>query len=142
MSIKLNEFVKRQTKESEFSHFNGTWDQLINKVIRNFEAGRITPGYRDGVILVQVEPDDFFSAVVELEEGDKIEGEFKRRREGEEPRLSYRVTNKGKQQAKAVDVVLYRHDILAEDNDNSTEAEWEVISINARTLKIHNQLSL
>ena len=133
MSIELNDFVKRQTKDSEFSHFEGTWDQLVGRVIRNFEAERTTPGYRDGVVLVHVEPDDFFSAVVDLEEGDKVEGEFKRRREGEEPRLSYRIVNKGKQPAKAVDVVLYRHDVLAEDNDNTTDAEWEIISINART---------
>jgi len=30
-----------------------------------------------------------------------------------------------------VDVVLYRKDVLAENKENTTDAEWEIVSINA-----------
>jgi hypothetical protein len=28
MKIACNEFIKRQTKESKYAHFNGTWAEL------------------------------------------------------------------------------------------------------------------
>ena len=31
-----------------------------------------------------------------------------------------------------VDIVLYRNDVLAENNENSTNCQWEIISINGR----------
>ena len=33
--------------------------------------------------------------------------------------------------AGSVQLILYRHDVLAENNENTTNAEWELISINA-----------
>ena len=30
-----------------------------------------------------------------------------------------------------VDLIIYRHDVLIENNENTTTAEWELISINA-----------
>jgi hypothetical protein len=30
-----------------------------------------------------------------------------------------------------VDIVLYRHDVLAENKENETDAEWEIVSVNA-----------
>lgn len=130
MKVAVNEFVTRQTPESEFSHFNGSWDELVALVLANFENNR--PGYRDGVILVSVPPTQFFTPVVELVEGDKLVGEYVARREGETPRINIRVQREeGKQEARSVDIVLYSHDTLAENNEQSTDAEWEIIAINA-----------
>jgi predicted sugar kinase len=33
--------------------------------------------------------------------------------------------------AKRVDIVLYRHDVLAENNEHDSEADWEIVSVNA-----------
>jgi hypothetical protein len=30
-----------------------------------------------------------------------------------------------------VEFILYRHDVLAENNEHTTEADWELVSINA-----------
>ena len=30
-----------------------------------------------------------------------------------------------------VDLIIYRHDVLMENNEHSTDADWELISINA-----------
>lgn len=131
-NIEINEFVKRQTPESDFSHFDGTWEELLKVVESAWSANFYRNGYRDGVILVNVCPDRFYTGVVELVEGDKLIGEYKSRREGEQPRQTIRVLRKGgKQRAKFVEIVLYRHDVLAENKENSADAAWEVISINA-----------
>lgn len=126
----VNPFVLRQTKDSEFSYFAGNSDELLLRVQQSFAEGRITPGYRDGVALVSVDPEGFFSSMTVLKEGDKLTGEFKPRRKGESPRKSvYAAADKVP--AKSVQIVLYRHDVLAENNEHSSEADWEVISINA-----------
>ena len=136
--IAVSEFVKRQTPQSEFSHFDGSWEELLDIVECAFCNGATKPGYRDGVVLVEVPADRFYTSVVELVDGDKFEVEYKSRQPGEEPRRSVWVVRKvmsepfGKQLAAAVDVVLYRHDVLAEGNENSADAEYEIISINAR----------
>lgn len=134
--IAVSNFVKRQTPDSEFSHFDGTWEELELLVTRTFNAGKIgtiKQGYRDGVALVEVDPEKFFTSVVELKDGDIFRGEYKSRQAGEEPRKNtYVIRPEGKQKARAVDIVLYRRDVLAENNENSADAELEIISINAR----------
>ena len=125
-AIAFNDFVLRQTAESPFSHWTITDDELIQRVCDQFNSHR--PGYRDGVITVSINPDGFFSSVNQLKEGDKLHGEFKARREGETPRIQ--ILAKGsKMPAKNVEVVLYRHDVLG--NDATTEATWEIVSVNA-----------
>lgn len=128
MKIDFSSFVRRQTAESQFTHWTLSDEEVLSRVNNGFENRKA--GYRDGVVLVPVPPDGFFTSVVKLKEGDKLEGEFRARREGEEPRKS--VCAKGdKTPAKSVDVVLYRKDVLAEGNENSTDADWEIVSINA-----------
>jgi hypothetical protein len=127
-SFAVNSFARRQTPESGFSHFGGGEDQLLAIVKDNFDNAK--PGYRDGVVLVPVPPEGFFSGVTALTAGQKMVGTFEGRRAGEEPRKQLRAAEGAKLPAAAVDIVLYRHDVLGDDA--STEATWEVVSINAR----------
>jgi hypothetical protein len=126
--IAVNEFVKRQVPESRFSHFAGTWDELVALVELHF--GEAKPGYKDGILLVPVPPEGFFSGVVELSEDTPLRAEFAARRKGEEPYLQVVAVGGDKLPAKMVEVVLYRHDVLG--SDASTDAEYEIVSVNAR----------
>ena len=122
-------FANRQTPESRFSHFEGTEQELLELVFDNFFSGK--EGYRDGVWLVTVPPDRFKSGVVQLAEGDTLQGMFEARRKGETPRKVVTTSGREKLPARHVEVVLYRRDILEEDPDYAPVADWEVISINA-----------
>lgn len=132
-TVKCGEFVKRQTKESGFSHFEGTWEELetmITNVMRFAHCTR--PGYKDGVILVDLDPFLFRSAIVDLTEDTKLIANYAPRRKDEAPFI--RISSKAKkQQAKYASVVLYRADVLAENNERETDADWEVVAIKART---------
>jgi len=133
MKVAINSFVRRQTAESEFTHYDGSEADLLYHIELSMDLrrGGISPGYREGVILVEVPPDNFYTGVVELKEGDKLVGEFKSRSEGEEPRKSTHVIRETKKiPAKRVQVVLYGHDVLEEDEGAETDAEYEVIAIN------------
>jgi hypothetical protein len=129
-TIATNPFVTRQTAESRFAHFDGSWPELEALVLEHFDEGR--RGYRDGVMLVPVPPERFYSTTVEVGPDTKLGARFEARQQGEEPVLSVVAHDLPKQPAKAVDIVLYSHGVLAEDGDASCDAEWEIISVNAR----------
>jgi hypothetical protein len=126
--IGMGKLALRQTAESRFSHFAGTQDELLALVEANFD--RATPGYRDGVLLVSVAPEGFFSGVVELTANTPLKATFEARREGEAPFVQVVATEGEKLPAKAVEVVLYRRNLLEEGRGSG--ADWDIISINAR----------
>ena len=134
-TIHITSFVRRQTEQSGFSHWTISDEELLIRV----QAGlpNANPGYRDGVILVPVDPAGFFSSTVLLQEGDKFVGEYVARRPGEEPRKStYVVSNRHGEQVEKIEavsvyVVLYSHDVLLEGKENETDADYEIVSVNA-----------
>lgn len=128
--IAVSDFAKsRHTKESRYSHFEGSWEQLVQLVEANFSKAK--PGYRDGVILVPVPANGFYSNTVQLSEGMEFVGKYAPRRPGEKPYIQWSPSGAAKMPAKKVDVVLYRHDVLVEGNEESADSEWEIISVNA-----------
>lgn len=139
--VACGEFVKRQTKESGYSHFEGSWAELEdlagstlvlanNSYMPNFPY-KVHPGYRNGVVLVELDPTNFRSAIVDLNQNSKLTVNYAPRRDGEAPFI--RVSAKAdKQQARHATVVLYRWDVLQENNERETEAEWEIVAIKAR----------
>lgn len=133
ITIGVNELVRRQTANSEFTHFEGEdWDRIVQMTLENFD--RAKDSYRPGVCCVPVPPDGFRTGVVRLESGDRLEGHFRSRQEGEEPRKDVRVVREGvtKGPCVAVDVVIYRKDVLAETDDGTTDCDWEIVSVNGR----------
>jgi hypothetical protein len=141
--VACSEFVKRQTPDSGFSHFNGTWEdlELLVEWYMN-DPNNVKPGYKDGVILVQLPaiiPDNglcqgcfkFYSGTVSLNENTKLFSTYAPRIIGEAPYIKTAAKAK-KQLANHVEIICYRADVLAEDNDRSTDANWEIICIKAR----------
>jgi len=130
-TVGINDCVRRQTPESEFSHFDGPWENLVEMVeSRLHHTQNLKPGYRDGVILIVVPPTAFFTSIVPTETVKKWEVKFEPRQEGEKPvRKIYGYG--AKSQAKYVEIVLYHHDVLEEDGDACTDCNYEIVSINA-----------
>ena len=130
--VACGSFVKRQTKESGHSHFEGTWEELekITENVMRYPFA-VRQGYKDGVILVDLQPFLFRSAIVDITDNTKLSVNYAPRREGEAPFI--RVAAKSKKQvARFASVVLYRHDVLAENNERETNAEYEIVCIKAR----------
>lgn len=132
-SVVCSEFVKRQTPESGFSHFDGTWEELERLVLSTFLSNQesVRLGYKKGVVLIDLPAHKFFSGIVKLNEDTKLVSEYAPRREGEDPHIRTAAIGE-KQQAKYASVVLYHKDVLAENNERSTNADWEIVCIKAR----------
>jgi len=148
-TIGINEFVRRQTDASEFTHFEGSFETVARLALEFIEDAKDGYNQDKAVLVVPVPPEGFFTGVVELSEGDPLVGSYKARRPGEEPRKTTRVPLEGsrdlgrgmlnprvfweKTPAVGVDVILYRRDLLLKDKGGpSTDCDWEIISINGR----------
>lgn len=131
-TIGLNSFVLRQTARSKYSHFAGTDEELSALVAKHFHKAR--DGYRDGVVLVSLPPEGFFSGVVEVTSETKLHAVFAARNSKEAPYVQVVALGAQKLQAAFVEAVLYRRDVLLEEGPDavSTECEWEIVSLNAR----------
>lgn len=126
-NVHFHSLVRRQTVESHFSHWTIDDQEFLDRI----QTGTITSGYREGVLIVSVKPEGFFSSVIKLKEGDSLCGEFTARREGEEPRIQMYAEGH-KIPAKAVDIILYSHTLLKASGDNESDADYEIVSVNAR----------
>ena len=126
--IGISELVRRQTQASRFSYFDGSWEELVALVEQHFD--RAQPGCRDGVVLVPVPVEGFCSGVVRITPETVLKATFAARREGEEPYVQVVAVGGEKLPAMAVDIVLYKRDVLGDEA--TTDAEWEIVSINAR----------
>jgi hypothetical protein len=131
-TIGINSHTEKQTPESPYTHWTISDERLIEITQQALEAGNYEQGYREGVLCVNVDPTDFYTGLVELQEGDKLVGSYVPRVPGETPRTSVRVQreNASKVPCKAVQVILYAHDVLAEDNDAEHETDFEIITAN------------
>jgi len=127
-TIGTSDFVKRQTPESTFTHFDGTWSEL-EKLVDAYFYNHIS-GYKPGVVLIDVPAENFYMHGP-LKIGSKLEAKFEPRAAGEDPVLQI-INHDPKIVCNFVDIVLYRHDVLAEDDNRSTDATWEIVSINGK----------
>jgi hypothetical protein len=135
--IGVSEFVKRQTEDSQYTHYQGNWDDLARKTEEQYLKGAYSQGYRDGVLLVhmpQSEAPHFWTYTgYPMFEGMALSAEWAREqgREHEPPRLQVKILEP-KTRCRFVDIVTYRRDVLEEDGDLTTGAEWDIVSINGR----------
>ena len=134
-SVSVNDFVKRQIKGSGKTYADGlTFEEIVSHAQEQLANGHYTEGYRDGVILVQVDKKlvhHFICPFTNITEKTTLEAKVVRRRPEEEPYIQMRALNGIPLKTGSVDLILYRHDVLAETNEESTDADWELISFHA-----------
>jgi len=140
-TMDVSDFVKkRHLEQLQFTHYKGSWEDLIVKTKEHLALGNFSPGYRDGVVLVHMTKDDakdFYGYDgFRKFEGMKMEAVVEKvpGREHEPAKLQIRILEP-KIRMRYVDIILYHRDVLAEDGDRLTGADWEIISINGRLHK-------
>lgn len=133
--VAVNSFVKRQIKGSgktysETLSFEEIALDAQNQMLkRNFKEG-----YRDGVRIVNANNKNikhFYCPYVKINNNTELISKIVKRQDNEESYIQTRATTGKQLEAEKVEYILYRHDILAENNENSTNKDWELISIHA-----------
>ncbi len=135
-TVKVNDFVRRQIKGSGKSYaINFSFEKMaLHAEDRlNVSGKHITAGYRDGVCLVRADKKYskyFFCPLVKITSSTKLSSIVVKRRDNEKHYIQTRALNGTPAAAFHVDFILYRHDVLAENNEQTTNADWELISFN------------
>ena len=134
-SVAVNDFVRRQTNGSGKTYTNkSTFEEIAKHAQDQLTNGNYKMGYRDGVALIQVIKElihHFICPFVRVTEKTKLNAVVIRRRPEEEPYIQIRALNGTPLKTSLVDLILYRHDVLAETNEQTTDADWELISFHA-----------
>lgn len=137
--IAVGDFARSfNTKESINGYYEGSWEQLNALVKKHWDDNEPGAGSVDGdVLLVNVPKEGFYTNVVEItpENEASIITEEWVRQSGEKPVIARYLVG-DKPPASYVQVVVYRADVLAQDNDRTTNAEWEIVAILANKDKV------
>ena len=134
-SVSVNEFVKRQIKGNGKTYADGlTFKEIVSHAQEQLANGYYTEGYRNGVILVHVAKIlifHFTCPLVKIAETTRLKATVVKRRTQEEPYIQVRALSGTPLKTGSVDLILYRHDVLKETNEESTDAGFELISFHA-----------
>ncbi len=134
-TVAVNSFVLRQEKGSGKSYAEGlSFEDIARHAQDQLNKGDFVLGYRDGVVLVNVSHElvhHFVSPLMKITDDTILRAQVVPRREHEEPYIRIRAVNGKKLKTSAVLLILYRHDVLAENDEHETDADWELIAFNA-----------
>ena len=135
MKVAVNNFVRRQIKKSGKTYSDElSFEFFAKHAEKKLMNDDFENGYRDGVAVVKLDKvyvHKVFCPYVKITKNSKLIAKYIKRRPEEEPYIQVRSLNGKPLKAGSVSLILYRHDVLVENNENTTNADWELISINA-----------
>ena len=135
MKVQVNDFVKRQTKSSGKAYSQElSFDFFAKYAQKKLIKNEYIEGYRPEVRIVKLESKyvhKVFCPYVRITKETILSAKVVKRREGEDFYIQVRAMSGNLIRTGSVDLILYRNDILLENNENTTNADWELISINA-----------
>ena len=135
MKVAVNKFVRRQTKGTGKTYSDSlTFEEVALDAEKQMANGHFKEGYRDGVRIVEGSfelTDQFVCPFVKLEENTKLVSKLVQRRSNEEFYIQIRAKSGTPLKAGCIEYIVYRHDVLAENDEHSTDVEWELISIHS-----------
>ena len=133
--VAVNEFVKRQVEGSGKTYSKTlSFEEIAVDAQDQMNNGDFLDGYRDGVRIVRGShkyTNHFICPYVKIDENTELISNVVKRQAGEMPYIQTRAKNGNPLKAGCVEYILYRHDVLLENNEESSTADWELISIHA-----------
>ena len=140
MNVGVNNFVRRQVEGSgkTYSPYL-SFEEIAKYAEKQLAKEKFYVGYRDGVIIIKVDKKlnkNFVCPFVKINKNTVFESSLVQRQPGEEKYIQTVALNGVPLKTGNVELILYRNDILVENNESSTNKDWELISINAIPLGV------
>jgi hypothetical protein len=133
--VAVNKFVCRQVKGSGKTYSESlSFKDIAQDAETQMADDHYKEGYRDGVRIItgSIElTSKFVCPFVKIDENTELVSRLVRRQPSEEPYIQTRAKSGTPVKAGRIEYILYRQDVLAENDEQSTDAEWELISIHA-----------
>ena len=101
---------------------------------QQMQAINFLEGYRKGVSIVKCSKEYarcFICPYVKIDANKELVSKMVKRQKGEIPYIQTRAKSGTPLKAAYIEYILYRHDVLLENNEHSTNIDWELISIHA-----------
>jgi len=134
-NVGINDFVRRQVAGSGKTYSKDlSFEEIAVHAEKQMASGFFQEGYRDGVRIVGADKSftrSFICPYVKIKEDTSLKAEWIQRQTHEQPYIRISARNGDPLKAGRVEFILYRKDVLAENNENTTTADWELISIHA-----------
>ena len=133
--VQVNDFVKRQIEGSGKTYSKTmTFDEIAKHAEEQMVIDAFSLGYRKGVRVVNANDsiiNNFICPFVLIKQDTILTSKLVKRQKHEEPYIQIRALNGELLKTSRVELILYSHDVLKEKNENTTDAQWELISINS-----------
>ena len=133
--VEVNDFVKRQIEGSGKTYSKSmTFDEIAQHAEEQMAIDVFSLGYREGVRVVDADDsiiNNFICPFVLIKQDTILTSKLVKRQKHEEPYIQIRALNGELLKTSKVELILYSHDVLKEKNENTTNAQWELISINS-----------
>ena len=133
-TVGVNEFVKRQQKNTGKTYSVLTFDEIAQHAEEKLNNNNFQNGYRDGVVIINVDShliNKFICPFVKINANSILKAEVSKRRENEDNYIRIKAKNGIPLKTGSVEIILYRKDVLKETQENTTSADWELISFHA-----------
>ena len=135
-TVKASDFVKRQIEGSGKTYSrNITFEEIALIAEKELNAGNFKEGYREGVVIITLSENkasQFVCPLVEINQDTELRAKIVKRRDNEEHYIQIRAINGLPLESSSVDLILYRKDVLKETQENSNDADWELIAFMAK----------
>ena len=133
--VAVNKFVRRQIKGSGKTYSESlSFKDIAQDAETQMADDHYKEGYRDGVRIITGSKkltSKFVCPFMKIAENTELVSRLVRRQPSEEPYIQTRAKSGTPVKAGRIEYILYRHDVLAENDEQSTNADWELISIHA-----------
>ena len=133
--VAVNDFVLRQKEGSGKSFTNKlSFQEIADYAEQQMVLGVFKEGYRKGVRIIDVDSSlthEFMCPFVRIDAKTKLLAKHVQRREGEKYYIQIRAKSGELLRAGKVELILYHHDVLSENDEHTTDFEWELISFHA-----------
>tara|TARA_B100001250_G_C19384183_1_gene607586 strand:+ start:7 stop:564 length:558 start_codon:yes stop_codon:yes gene_type:complete len=135
MKVSVNDFVRRQVKGSGKTYsIILSFEEIASYAEEQMVKGNFNNGYRDGVRIVNADSSIvkyFICPLVKIDEKSKLVSNVIKRRPSELAYIQTGAIEGSLEEPGEVQFILYSHKVLKENNENSSDSEWELICINS-----------
>lgn len=133
-TVGVNEFVRRQVKGTGKTYTNLSFEAIAQYSENKLNKQQYIKGYRSGVVIIKVDKEltsQFICPFVKIDKNTHLKAEVVSRRINEDNYIRIKAKNGEILKTSSVDLILYRNDVLKENNEQTTSADWELISFHA-----------
>lgn len=131
--ISISSFLKQVIQKAGGNRrYSGSEESLIQLAEDNLDNYTPGTGSENGdVRLLNVPAESFLTGIVKItpENAHNLTVRYDSRVEGEQPYPQLVMLNTDYTPATHVQLVVYRADVLAKDNNRSSDTEWEIVAI-------------